>query len=73
MLEQIHTPTEDQRTTKIIIALGLVAFGIYTLAGAAMGGWSALATVGLLIGSGGAAMLQRAVTRSAPAPVRLAH
>ena len=73
MLEEIHATTEDERKTRMIVALGMVAFGLYALLGAALGGWSALAMVGLLVGSAGAAMLQRAVTHPAPAPVRLAH
>jgi len=70
MLEEIHATTEDARKTRMIVALGMVAFGMYALLGAALGGWSALATVGLLIGSAGAAMLQHAVTHPAPALVR---
>jgi hypothetical protein len=73
MLEEIHATTEDGRKTRMIVALGMVAFAMYALLGAAMGGWSALATVGLLLGSAGAAMLQREVTHPAPAPVRFAH
>lgn len=73
MLEQIHATTEDGRATQVIVALGMVAFGMYALLGAALGGWSALAMVGLLIGTAGAAMLQRAVSHPAPAPVRFAR
>ena len=73
MLEEIHATTEDGRKMRMIVALGLVAFGIYALLGAALGGWSAVATVGLLIGSAGAAMLQRTVSHPTPTPVRLAR
>jgi len=73
MLEQIHAAAEDQRKMQVIVALGMVAFGVYALAGAAMGGWSALAVVGMLIGSGGAASLTWARTRAILAPKRFAH
>ena len=73
MLEEIHATTEDGRKMRMIVALGLVAFGVYALLGAALGGWCAVATVGLLIGSAGAAMLQRAVSHPTPTPVRLAR
>jgi hypothetical protein len=73
MLEEIHTTTEDGRKTQVIVTLCMVAFGMYALLGAALGGWSALATVGLLIGSFGGAMLQHAATHPVPAPVRFAR
>ena len=73
MLEEIHATTEHGRATQVIVALGMVAFGMYGLLGAALGGWSALATVGLLIGGAGAAMLQRAVNHPTPTPVRFAR
>jgi hypothetical protein len=73
MLEEIHATTEDERKTRIIVALTMVAFGMYALLGAALGGWSVFATIGLLIGSGGAAMLQRAVSHPTPAPLHLAR
>jgi|GEM_PF-2734711 hypothetical protein len=36
MLEQIHTPTEDMRVTRMIVALSTMAFAVFTLAAAAM-------------------------------------
>ncbi|HSU13935.1 hypothetical protein [Longimicrobium sp.] len=73
MLEQIHATAEDQRKTQVIVALGMVMFGLYALASAALGGWSGLATVGAMVGVGGGALL--AVVRSHPtyATKRFAH
>lgn len=64
MLEQIHATAEDERKTHLIVALGLVVFGVYTLASATLGGWTALTTVGVMIGTAGAAMLQWALNRA---------
>jgi hypothetical protein len=36
MLEQIHTPTEDMRVTRMIVALSTMAFAIYALAAATL-------------------------------------
>lgn len=74
MLEQIHADSEDQRKTQVIVAMGMVMFGVYALLGAATGGgWTALATVGLMIGSTGAALLAMARTRATYATKRFAH
>jgi hypothetical protein len=73
MLEQIHAAAEDQRKTQVIVALAMVTFGVYALVGAALGGWSAVATVGVLLGSAGAAMLGWARTRATFAPKHFAH
>jgi hypothetical protein len=73
MLEQIHATAEDQRKTQVIVALAMISFAIYTLLGAALGGWSGLAAVGLVIGSGGAALLGAVRSRATYATKRFAH
>jgi fatty acid desaturase len=73
MLEQIHADAEDQRKTRVIVALGMMVFGLYALASAAMGGWSAMATVGVMVGSVGAAVLSTVRSRATYATKRFAH
>ena len=68
MLEQIHAAAEDQRKTQMIVALGMVAYGLFALATAALGGWSTFATVGLAVGSCGAAGAVQTLGR---APLRI--
>ena len=36
MLEQIHATTEDGRVTRMIVALGTMAFAVFTAAAAAL-------------------------------------
>ncbi len=72
MLEQIHADAEDQRKTRVIVATGMVIFGMYALAAAALGGWSGMATVGLMVGSAGAALLSMVRTRATYAIKRFA-
>jgi len=36
MLEQIHTPTEDMRVTRMIVALSTMAFAVYAMAAATL-------------------------------------
>jgi hypothetical protein len=74
MLEQIHADFEDQRKTQVIMALGMVMFGLYAVLSAATGGsWTALATVGLMIGSTGAALLGMVRSRATYATKRFAR
>jgi hypothetical protein len=71
MLEQIHADFEDQRKTQVIVALGMVMFGLYGLLSAATGGsWTALATVGLMIGTAGAGLLAMVRNRATYATKR---
>ncbi|HEX8245786.1 MAG TPA: hypothetical protein VF541_19895 [Longimicrobium sp.] len=73
MLEQIHADAEDQRKTRVIVALGMVIFGTYALVSAALGGWSAMATLGVMVGSVGAALLSTVRSRATYATKRFAH
>jgi len=74
MLEQIHADFEDQRKTQVIVALGMVMFGLYAVLSAATGGsWTALATVGLMIGSAGAGLLAMVRNRATYATKRFAR
>jgi hypothetical protein len=57
MLEEIHDTPEDQRKTRTFVALGLVSFAVYALADAALTQWSPVTTLGLGLGTTGAAML----------------
>jgi hypothetical protein len=66
MLEEIHATPEDQRKTRAFVALGLVGFGIYALADAALTHWSGVSTFGLGAGAAGATMLTWLRNTSAP-------
>jgi hypothetical protein len=72
MLEQIHATAEDQRKTHTIVALGMVAFATYAFGDAALNGLSSLTATGMLLGTGGAAMLNWLRTRAPLTPKRLA-
>ncbi len=72
MLEQIHAATEGERKTQTIVAIGMVAFATYALGDAALTGWSALSTAGMMVGTAGAALLQWVRHRATLTPKRLA-
>ena len=57
MLEEIHATPEDRRTTLAIVALGLVGFGLFSVADAMLSQWNAVSTFGLALGATGTAML----------------
>ena len=71
MLEQIHAVAENQRQTQTIVAISMVAFASYALGDAALTGWSALSTAGVMVGTAGAALLQWVRHRAALTPKRL--
>ena len=57
MLEEIHATPEDQRKTRVFVALVLVGFAVYALADAALTQWSGVTTLGLALGATGGTML----------------
>jgi hypothetical protein len=71
MLEQIGATTEDARKTRVIVAMGLMAFGVWAMAGAAAGG-SALAALGVIAAAAGAGMLQWTARRATMRPKQFA-
>jgi hypothetical protein len=72
MLEQIGATTEDARKTRVIVAMGMMTFGAWAIAGVAAAGWTPLATVGVLVGAAGAGMLQWISSRATMQPKRFA-
>jgi hypothetical protein len=72
MLEQIGATTEDARKTRVIVAMGLMAFGAWALAGAAAAGGSALAALGVAAAAAGLGMLQWTARRATMQPKHLA-
>jgi hypothetical protein len=72
MLEQINASAEDQLKTQVIVALGLLAFGLFALATTATGGLNALTVIGVAAGGSGASMLRWAAQRMVLRPKVLA-
>ncbi|HEU4560137.1 MAG TPA: hypothetical protein VFS20_19965 [Longimicrobium sp.] len=70
-MEQIHAVAENQRQTQTIVAISMVAFASYALGDAALTGWSALSTAGVMVGTAGTALLQWVRHRAALTPKRL--
>jgi len=68
MLEQIEASAEDQLKTQVIVALGLLVFALYALAGTAAGGATALSVLGVTAGGAGAAMLRWVAQRMVMRP-----
>jgi len=58
MLEQINATAEDQLKTQVIVALGLLCFGLYALAGLATAGFGGMTVLGVLASGAGASMLR---------------
>jgi hypothetical protein len=64
MLEQIDTTAEDQLKTQVIVALGLICFGLFVLAGVATAGWTGMTMVGVVALGLGASMLRWTAQRT---------